>query len=90
MVRIFLSTDTNQKIACHRTAGSWVRNSEMKKLAFVLLAMGTGLFAQEGRVAPTALHRYAPEIHEYRIDLTTSSCHYLPIFGEADSEPRAA
>jgi mannose-6-phosphate isomerase-like protein (cupin superfamily) len=90
MMPISPQSDTNQKMAGRPTAGSWVRNSEIQQLAFVLLAIGPGLFAQEGQVAPTWLHRYLPEIHEYRMDLTTSSCHYLPVFGEGDSAPQAA
>jgi len=60
----------------------------MKKLALVLLVVGPHMWAQDRKVAPTWLHRYAPEIHEQRVDLTTGSCHYLPIFGEEDSEAR--
>ena len=61
----------------------------MIKLVFVLLVIGPSLLAQERQVAPTWLHRYAPELHEQRTDLTTGSCHYLPMFGEGDSQPRA-
>ena len=61
----------------------------MKKLALVLLVIGPPMWAQDGKVAPTWLHRYVPEIHEQRVDLTTRSCHYLPIFGEGDLQARA-
>jgi mannose-6-phosphate isomerase-like protein (cupin superfamily) len=82
--------DATQEMLRHTVAGFFRRKSGMKKLVFVLLAIGPCLLAQERKVAPTWLHRYVPEVHEYRMDLTTSSCHYLPIFGEGDSEPRAA
>jgi mannose-6-phosphate isomerase-like protein (cupin superfamily) len=60
-----------------------------KKLVWMLLAIAPGLWAEEKIVAPTWLHRYVPEIHEQKSDLTTSSCHYVPIFGEGDTQSRA-
>jgi len=34
------------------------------------------------QVEPTWEHRFVPEITETAVDLTTSACHYQPIFGE--------
>jgi mannose-6-phosphate isomerase-like protein (cupin superfamily) len=57
--------------------------------ASALLVFTAALAAQEWKVDPTWLRRYAPGIAEKRSDLTTDSCHYQPIFGEGDSEARA-
>jgi mannose-6-phosphate isomerase-like protein (cupin superfamily) len=65
------------------------RNMRTNKLALVLLAIAPGVWAEDRKIAPTWLHRYVPEIHEQKTDLTTSSCHYLPIFGEGDPQPGA-
>jgi mannose-6-phosphate isomerase-like protein (cupin superfamily) len=61
----------------------------MSKLLVVLIATATPLLAQERKVAPTWLHRYVPSLAEQRTDLSTGSCHFTPIFGEGDSEPKA-
>lgn len=61
----------------------------MKKLALVVLVIGPRLLVQDGKVAPTWLRRYVPEIQHQRGDLTTRSRHFLPILGEVDSEARA-
>jgi len=61
----------------------------IRMLAWVVLVFAPGLWAEERTVDPTWLHRYVPELHERNSDLTTSSCHYVPIFGEGDSQPRA-
>jgi mannose-6-phosphate isomerase-like protein (cupin superfamily) len=58
----------------------------MKKLPLILLVIGLPMWAQDRKVAPTWLHRYVPEIHEQRVDLTTGSCHYFPVFGTGDTE----
>jgi mannose-6-phosphate isomerase-like protein (cupin superfamily) len=61
----------------------------MSKLLVVLIATATPLLAQERTVAPTWLHRYVPGLAEQRTDLSTGACHFTPIFGEGDSEPKA-
>ena len=61
----------------------------MTRLLTLLLAIGLPLAAQERKVAPTWLHRYVPELTGQRIDFSSDSCHYTPIFGEGDSEPQA-
>jgi mannose-6-phosphate isomerase-like protein (cupin superfamily) len=40
------------------------------------------------QVDPTWVHRFLPDIAEKTADLTTSNCHYQPIFGEGDSVAR--
>jgi mannose-6-phosphate isomerase-like protein (cupin superfamily) len=60
----------------------------MKKLLMVLLAAAAPLVAQERKVAPTWLHRYVANLSEQHTDFTSSSCHYIAVFGEGDSEPR--
>jgi mannose-6-phosphate isomerase-like protein (cupin superfamily) len=44
------------------------------------------LLAQERTVEPTWLHRSIAGVTETKIDLSTSSCHYKPAFGEGDSQ----
>ena len=38
------------------------------------------------RVDPTFLHRNLAAAHEQKSDITTSSCHYKPLFGAGDSQ----
>src|SRR5215467_12752394 len=60
----------------------------MHKLIAMVLVIGTGLLAQDRSVEPTWLYRDVSKLHEYRSDLSSSSCHYTPIFGEGDAESR--
>jgi mannose-6-phosphate isomerase-like protein (cupin superfamily) len=58
-------------------------------LAFVLLAQAhLALAGQEHKVEPTWLHRDVSALREQRSDLTSGSCHYTPIFGEGDAQPK--
>jgi len=43
----------------------------------------------QAQVDPTWMHRFVPEIAEKAVDLSTSNCHYQPLFGEGDSVTRA-
>ena len=53
------------------------------------MLLGAGvLVAAERTVAPTFLHRHLPDLGEKHADITTSSCHYKPVFGVGDSEMR--
>lgn len=61
----------------------------MNKLLTLLLVITSSLAAQERQVAPTWLHRYVPGLAERNTDFSSDSCHYTPIFGEGDAEPRA-
>jgi mannose-6-phosphate isomerase-like protein (cupin superfamily) len=61
----------------------------VRKLLFLLLMIELPLQAQERKIAPTWLHRYVPSLPEQRIDLSSGSCHYTPIFGEGDPESKA-
>jgi mannose-6-phosphate isomerase-like protein (cupin superfamily) len=60
----------------------------MRKLVAILLTIAPPFFAQDRKVEPTWLYRDVSTLHEHPIDLTTSSCHYTPIFGEGDSEAK--
>jgi mannose-6-phosphate isomerase-like protein (cupin superfamily) len=60
----------------------------MRKLIVVLLAFAPALLAQEKKIEPTWLYRDVSVLREHPIDLTSSSCHYTPIFGEGDVESR--
>jgi len=44
--------------------------------------------AAERTIDPTFLHRYLPDVSEQKSDITTSSCHYKPLFGAGDSQAR--
>ncbi len=65
-----------------RNRGGRVSNSF--KVALFLF-MAPSLFPAEQKVDPTWLYRYVPDIRENRVDLSTDTCHYKPIFGEGDS-----
>jgi mannose-6-phosphate isomerase-like protein (cupin superfamily) len=57
------------------------------KLTFITwLLVASALSAAERRVDPTFLHRSLASAHERKSDLTTSSCHYKPLFGEGDRD----
>lgn len=60
----------------------------MKKFIVMFLVLPTGLLAQEQSVEPTWLHRDVSALREHASDLSSSSCHYTPIFGAGDEEPR--
>ena len=60
----------------------------MRRLIVVFFAIGTGLLAEEQRVEPTWLHRDVSVLREHVTDLTSTSCHYTPIFGQGDTESR--
>ena len=60
----------------------------MQKLIAMLLAIVTGMLAQDQKVLPTWLYRNVSDLREYHVDVSTSSCHYTPIFGEGDIESR--
>jgi mannose-6-phosphate isomerase-like protein (cupin superfamily) len=61
----------------------------IKKLLLLLLVLAPGLRAQEHPVDPTWLHRYVPDLTEAKADLSSSTCHYRPMFGESDKENRS-
>ena len=46
------------------------------------------LAAAERTVDPTFLHRFIPDVQEQKSDITTPTCHYMPLFGEGDSQAR--
>lgn len=52
--------------------------------AVILLAMLAN--AAERRVAPTFLYRNISAVPEKAADITTSTCHYKPLFGEGDTD----
>ncbi len=58
------------------------------RLLLLLLVLASELAAQDRQVDPTWLRRYVPQVGEARVDFTSATCHYKPIFGEADTENR--
>jgi mannose-6-phosphate isomerase-like protein (cupin superfamily) len=57
-------------------------------LAILVLAATVLASAAERTVDPTFLYRHVPDVSEKQSDISTSSCHYKPIFGAGDSETR--
>jgi mannose-6-phosphate isomerase-like protein (cupin superfamily) len=57
-------------------------------MRILLLLAALPLLAAERAVDPTFLHRYLPDVREQRIDLTTATCHYKPLFGAGDSQAK--
>jgi len=60
----------------------------VKQFMVMFLALQTGLLAQTSSVEPTWLHRDVSVLGQHSADLSSSSCHYTPIFGEGDGESR--
>lgn len=58
----------------------------MKTLILMSLLFQARLLAQERSVGPTWLHRDVAALRERSSDLSSSFCHYNPIFGEGDEE----
>jgi mannose-6-phosphate isomerase-like protein (cupin superfamily) len=58
------------------------------RLVLLLIVLASELAAQDRQVDPTWLRRYVPQVSEARVDFTSGTCHYKPIFGEADTENR--
>lgn len=42
--------------------------------------------AAERAVAPSYLSRHIPDVNEKQVDISTSTCHYKPVFGVGDDE----
>jgi mannose-6-phosphate isomerase-like protein (cupin superfamily) len=60
----------------------------MREFNVIVFAFGLGLLAQEPAVEPTWLYRDVAALPEAQVDLSSASCHYTPIFGEGDAEPK--
>jgi len=66
----------------------------MHKIEGRLLLLSTLLLtcflrAQDRPTDPTWLHRYVPDLAEAKADLASPTCHYRPVFGEADKDNRS-
>ena len=57
-------------------------------VVFLVLLIPPSLPAQDRTVDPTWLHRFVPHLSEAKADLSSSTCHYKPIFGQADPDHR--
>jgi mannose-6-phosphate isomerase-like protein (cupin superfamily) len=55
----------------------------------LLLLVSSAASAQERQIDPTWLHRSVSQLTESKIDLTSPTCRYKPIFGEGDSASRS-
>ena len=60
----------------------------MRTLLAMLLVFPSALMVQERTVEPTWLHRDLSATREHATDFTTTTCRYIPLFGEGDSESR--
>jgi mannose-6-phosphate isomerase-like protein (cupin superfamily) len=54
----------------------------------LLLLLAPYLLAQDGKIDPTWLHRYVPNLSETKADLASPTCHTRAIFGEGDADHR--
>ncbi len=61
---------------------------ELRRLLLFLL-FAPLLRAQDHPIDPTWLHRHVPDLKETKSDLTSQTCHYLPMFGEGDKDNRS-
>ena len=52
----------------------------------LLLLMAPHLAAQERTIDPTWLYRSSPQAVEAQSDLSTSACHYKPLFGDRNND----
>jgi mannose-6-phosphate isomerase-like protein (cupin superfamily) len=68
--------------------GKGAEDASVRKLIIVLMAIVPVVFAQERSVDPSWLYRKEAGLHEHANDISSSSCHYTPIFGEGDTESR--
>ena len=57
-----------------------------KTSLFLLLLMSANLPAQDRTVDATWLHRYVPNLGEAKAEISSSTCHYKPIFGAGDPD----
>ena len=56
---------------------------------FLLLLMPANVPAQDRTVDATWLHQYLPRLNEAKADLSSTTCHYKPIFGAGDTDNRS-
>jgi mannose-6-phosphate isomerase-like protein (cupin superfamily) len=68
---------------------STVESGVLKKLLLFSFLVAHCLWAQDRPIDPTWLHRYVPDLGETKAELTSPSCHYLPMFGESDKDNRS-
>jgi mannose-6-phosphate isomerase-like protein (cupin superfamily) len=59
-----------------------------KTVLFLSVVMSANLLAQDRTVDPTWLHRYVPALSEAKAEISSSTCHYKPIFGAGDADNR--
>ena len=64
------------------------KNPGFTALVVAMAALSLGSSNSMAQVDPTWVHRFLPDVAEKTVDLSTSNCHYRPIFGEGDSVTR--
>lgn len=62
--------------------------TNFKRLLFLSALTSAIVVAQDRTVDPTWLHRFVPNLTESKADLSSPSCHYVPIFGGRDGDDR--
>ena len=60
----------------------------MSRTLIFLLLISAMVAAQDRTVDPTWLHRYLPNVSETQADLSSTTCHFKPMFGAGDKEAR--
>lgn len=60
----------------------------MSRILLFVVLTPIVLWAQERTVDATWLHRYLPALKQAQSDLSSSTCHYKPIFGAGDADNR--
>ena len=65
-----------------------VNQKPLRTLLLLFPLISSSLLAQERRVDATWLHRYLPEVSQKINNLSSTTCHYKPIFGEGDADGR--
>jgi len=60
-----------------------------QRVLLLILVSAFGSAAQDRQVDPSWLHRFVPQVRDAHADLSSETCHYKAIFGEADRENRA-
>lgn len=60
----------------------------MSRTLIFLLLISANVAAQDRTVDPTWLHRYLPGLSETQADLSSTTCHFRPMFGVGDKDSR--
>jgi mannose-6-phosphate isomerase-like protein (cupin superfamily) len=91
-----LTSIHNGGLRSSRIAESEATMDSSKWQPSIRIALFTGMFcamqlhAEERKIDPTFLYRGTSAVQAEKSDLTTSTCHYKPLFGKGDSDTSVA